>query len=261
LTKDILAVGRRAAEAPGSLVLGARAFSGDVPLRSRLGNAVTGIVFRLFIGQSVTDTQTGLRAIPRSLMPALLRVKASGYEFELEMLILSARSKVPIESVTIQTVYLDNNASSHFDPIRDSARIYFVFVRFISSSALTALLDNLVFAIAFQASQSLVASMVLGRLVASAFNFAVNKRLVFHSKELFWKVLAKYVSLVIVLGSIAFALIHFLVAQYQWNAYAAKLVVEGVLLLCSFVLQRDVVFAEKSPPISAREPEATGPRT
>jgi putative flippase GtrA len=230
---------------PSNLVLGARAFRGDVPLRSRFGNDLTRLVFRIVIGQALQDTQTGLRAIPRELMPSLLKIKANGYEFELEMLILTARTKVPIKSVTIETVYLDGNATSHFDPIRDSARIYFVFARFISSSVLTAVIDYLVFTLAYQFTHSLSLAIGLGRLVAGTFNFTVNKSLVFHSSGNLGRSLAKYAGLVVALGVIAYALIHFLVHQWGWNAYLAKISVEGFLLLCSFVLQRDLVFSSK----------------
>jgi glycosyltransferase involved in cell wall biosynthesis len=249
---DILAVARAGAASPGSLVLGSRSFTGEVPRRSRLGNGLTRVVFRLLIGQDIADTQTGLRAIPRVMLPQLLHIRANGYDFELEMLILGARLRVPITSVPIQTVYLDGNASSHFHPIRDSARVYFVFIRFVSSAALTAVIDNLAFALVFQASQRLAASMVVGRLVACAFNFAVNRQLVFRSRDLLWRVLTKYVALVLVLGWIAYGLIHLLVGRLGWNPYAAKLTVEGGLLLASFLLQRGVVFPLPPPPETGR---------
>ena len=258
-TADILAVAQAAAERPGSLVLGSRSFSGEVPRRSRLGNGVTRLIFRLLIGQDIADTQTGLRAIPRVMLPQLLQIRANGYDFELEMLILGARLRVPITNVPIETVYLAGNASSHFHPIRDSAKIYFVFIRFVSSAALTAVIDNLAFALVFQASQRLAASMVVGRLVAGAVNFAVNRQLVFRSRDLLWRVLAKYLALVLALGLVAYGLIHVLVSRMGWNAYAAKLTVEGGLLVASFLLQREVVFPPRPAP-GAGHGAASGPR-
>lgn len=138
LPEDILAVAAKARASPGGLVLGSRSFAGDVPLRCRFGNDLTRWVFRFLIGEKVSDTQTGLRAVPRGLMPRLLRSKARGYEFEMEMLILAARERVPISIVPIRTVYFDGNRESHFNPVLDSMRIYFVFGRFLSSSLLTA---------------------------------------------------------------------------------------------------------------------------
>ncbi|QOC30409.1 glycosyltransferase family 2 protein [Microbacterium hominis] len=46
-----------------TIVLGARAFSGEVPLRSRVGNGTTRWAFRLATGQRLRDTQTGLRGV------------------------------------------------------------------------------------------------------------------------------------------------------------------------------------------------------
>lgn len=131
LPEDILAVAALAQKNPTSLVLGTRAFGGDVPLRSRFGNDLTRHIFRLFTGHRLTDTQTGLRAIPRDLLERLLVVKTNRYAFELEMLLLASRIRIPLLTVLIQTVYLEGNASSHFRPIVDSVRIYWVFVRYL----------------------------------------------------------------------------------------------------------------------------------
>lgn len=129
LPGDILTVAAVGAAHPEALVLGARAFSEDVPLRSRFGNDLTRLLFREITGQAVPDTQTGLRAIPRALLEKLLTVRASRYEFELEMLLLATLDRVPILAVPIQTVYVENNASSHFRPIVDSLRVYAVLLR------------------------------------------------------------------------------------------------------------------------------------
>jgi hypothetical protein len=111
-----------------------RSFAADVPLRSRFGNSLTQWIFRMLMGKDVKDTQTGLRAIPRSMIPALLKMKAPGYDFEMEMLIEAVRSHAPLACVPIETVYIDGNKSSHFRPLADSVRIYIVFVRFLTST-------------------------------------------------------------------------------------------------------------------------------
>src|SRR4051794_38578704 len=49
---------------PDALVLGARAFDGDVPLRSKIGNLATRGLMHALLGQKLRDTQTGLRGIP-----------------------------------------------------------------------------------------------------------------------------------------------------------------------------------------------------
>jgi glycosyltransferase involved in cell wall biosynthesis len=132
LPRDILAVAETGSTQPGALVLGSRSFSADVPLRSRFGNDLTRVIFREITGQPLPDTQTGLRAIPRALLEKLLEVRASRYEFELEMLLMATLERVPVRAVPIQTVYLENNAASHFRPVMDSVRIYAVLLRHVA---------------------------------------------------------------------------------------------------------------------------------
>ncbi|HEX6972558.1 MAG TPA: glycosyltransferase family 2 protein, partial [Limnochordia bacterium] len=135
---DIRAVADRLLENPGSLVLGARAFDRDVPLRSRIGNGLTRALMRLLVGQKLADTQTGLRGIPASLVPHLLRLPSSGYEFELDMLLACKHQACEIVEQPIRTIYIDSNRSSHFRPVADSMRIYFLLFRFSLLALLTA---------------------------------------------------------------------------------------------------------------------------
>lgn len=128
LVADILSVAARVRE--GVLVLGVRRFDGPVPLRSRLGNTLTREAFHLVTGVRVSDTQTGLRACDASLLPRLGQVEGRRYEYELNVLLRLATEGVTIDEVPIRTVYVADNRSSHFDPLRDSARIYGQLLRF-----------------------------------------------------------------------------------------------------------------------------------
>src|SRR5688500_4798664 len=118
--EDILKVAEMLQQNPDKLVLGVRAFGGSVPLRSKLGNSATRVLMRLVAGQRLTDTQTGLRGIPVRLIPPLLRLPSSGYEFELDMLMISKQLSCPILEQPIRTIYLEGNQSSHFRPLLDS---------------------------------------------------------------------------------------------------------------------------------------------
>lgn len=127
---DIERVAAALTDHPAAMVLGARAFAGDVPLRSRIGNDCTRVLFRLLTGVRLTDTQTGLRAYPAALLEWLLAIPGERFEYELEVLLSSKRDGVAIHEVPIQTIYLEGNESSHFDPIRDSIRVYTPLVRY-----------------------------------------------------------------------------------------------------------------------------------
>jgi len=181
--EDIEAVARTLLSQPAALVLGCRAFGGGVPLRSRLGNIATRVIVYALLGRKLIDTQTGLRGIPSSLLTRLLEVESNGYEFELEMLIAARRLSVPIVELPIRTIYEAGNQSSHFNPVIDSMKIYFVLLRFSSVSLMTAALDNLVYIVAWRHTANILGAQVAGRVLAVAFNYWMVRRSVFHERQ------------------------------------------------------------------------------
>lgn len=243
---DILSVARRFAESPELLVLGVRSFTVNVPLRSRLGNRLTRVLVRWFIGQTLSDTQTGLRGIPRSLTPTLLKIPANGYEFELDMLIAAKHASVRTREVPIRTIYSDGNRSSSFNPILDSMKIYFVLLRFGGVALLTAILDNAVFLLTYAETASVLGSQIAARIVAMGFNYTAARKAVFLSRESHRNTLVKYVLLVSVNASLSYALIG---ALHGWTGLAvpwAKIAAETLLFLGNFALQREFVFTGRA---------------
>lgn len=117
---DVARVAEAVRTRPGGLVLGVRAFVGKVPFRSLLGNYWTIFFFWLFTGLLIRDTQTGLRGIPRALVPRLLELKGERYEYEMRMLVDARKHPEKPLQLPIETVYIDGNKSSHFHPLRDT---------------------------------------------------------------------------------------------------------------------------------------------
>lgn len=105
-------------------VIGSREFVGDVPARSLIGNKITCAVFAAVSHVKVGDTQTGLRGFSCDLLAWLCDVPGYRYEYEMNMLLDAAKRGIEIREVTIETVYENGNSSSHFDPFKDSAKIY-----------------------------------------------------------------------------------------------------------------------------------------
>lgn len=244
LPADVLRVANALIEEPQSLCLGTREFEGEVPLRSRIGNAVTRQVFRFFVGRPIADTQTGLRGIPTNFLKRLLRVQATGYEFELEMLILASRARMAIREVKIKTVYERHNPSSHFNPVLDSMKIYFVFIRFTSASLASFFLDTIVFSISLFLTGQIFLSMIIGRIISGTFNFLSVKMMVFQSKGNMLHETIKYISLVIILMFVSYGLIKSLVIFGGVNPYIAKILAETTLFFASFSIQRSLIFQE-----------------
>ncbi len=244
--EDILRVASRFGKASDALVLGSRAFAGHVPLRSRMGNSITQTVMRVVAGQQLSDTQTGLRAIPRHLAERMLSVPANGYEFELEMLIAAKHLGFPVVEEPIETIYEAGNPTSHFEPLRDSMRIYFVLLRFTFISMLSALIDNLMFLVLYRASGVVAASLIGARLIALIFNYVTVRRAVFLSREQHRVVLPRYLLLAAANVCLSYALISFLSRVLSMDVIAAKISVETLLFIANFAIQRDFVFARRT---------------
>jgi glycosyltransferase involved in cell wall biosynthesis len=145
---DVWTTAQRVYGAPEKLVMGVRRFRGSIPLRSRLGNAITKHVFAFLTGSTLGDTQCGLRGIPRKLIPRCLHLAGDRYEFEMNVLADAARS-CGVAEVPIDTIYINGNRSSHFRPFWDSMQIYLVLARFYLSSLIAASLDLAIFAVVF----------------------------------------------------------------------------------------------------------------
>ena len=244
--EDIESVAAALQAHPQSLVLGSRAFAGEVPLRSRIGNVATRGIVHMLLGTKINDTQTGLRGIPASLLPHLLRIESRGYEFELEMLIAAHRLSIPLIEEPIRTIYEDGNLSSHFNPIVDSMKIYFVLLRFGAVAFLTAALDNLVYILVYHRLGQVLPSQILGRLVSVCFNYTMVRRTVFVSHEQNKKALPKYLLLVLASGSASYAGIMFLSSRLGVPAVPAKLLMETLLFAVNFAVQRLFIFKPES---------------
>ena len=269
--QDIIAVAQKACANPGALVLGSRVFAEDVPFRSKLGNNATKIVLRIVAGQKLSDTQTGLRAVPAHLLPDLLKVPSQGYEFELDMLLLSRNRRLHILEQPIRTIYLEGNASSHFNPLLDSMRIYFVLLRFAMISMCTAVLDNLLFSLVYAYTGSKGMSQIVGRIGAMAFNFTSVKRMVFNSRGRLLREFLQYATLVAVSGTISYFMIVLFTSRFGMGVLKSKLLAEGILFLANFLVQRDIIFtggetpaqeaaAQEPAPVAAAAAESELPR-
>lgn len=236
---------------PGKLILGSRQSQGAVPLRSRLGNTLTRYVFAVLTGRLLADTQSGLRGIPAHLIPRLLRLDGELYEYEINVLADVANSSGLIE-IPIQTIYLDGNRSSHFNPVWDSMKIYFVLVRFWLSSLIASGIDFIVFTAVYWATGNVLTSMIAGR-VSSLANFFLNRSFVFASRGGVTAALVRYYGLAVLIAAASYSGIQLLSRKLGVNVLLAKILVETLLSLVSFSIQRTFVFDSKARDSSAAD--------
>ena len=166
------------------------------------------------------------------------------------MLLDFGKNSIPFEEVKIQTVYIDENATSHFDPIRDSIRIYKQILKYILSSVGSFVIDNLLFFILMLVLGTLsgaeVICTVIARIFSSIFNYAFNKKLVFGNKSDNKSTLIKYYALCIpqmLVSAGLLTLISSLVnAESAWLVTLLKILIDTVLFICSYVIQKKWVF-------------------
>ena len=240
--EDIKAIAEKSKKNFGSLILGARQFSAKIPFRSAFGNIVTKYVFRFFSGITLSDTQSGLRAIPKSFIPALLKIKSNNYEYETEMLLKTKHNDIPIAEHPIETIYIAGNESSHFNPVLDSFKIYFVLLRFFFTSVISTVLDYLAFYIVFKLSSNTLHSVYIARAFALGLNFLLVKSFVFRFKENSLTPFLKYLCLVIFMAFISYSSIEALSRFYGVNILVAKMATEGFLFFSNFAIQRSFIF-------------------
>ncbi len=191
----------------GNCVLGCRDFTlPHVPSRSRFGNHTTSLIFKIFVGMTISDTQTGLRAIPRTYLQTLTDIAGERFEYETNMLLAMKDNGIPFDEVKIRTVYIEENKSSHFRVIHDSWRIYKLilkhFFRYTLSSLASSMVDTAAYALlsgllkgVLQGFALTAAAGVIARVVSSLMNFFVNQKLVFQTNVKTGKAMARYYAL------------------------------------------------------------------
>jgi putative flippase GtrA len=261
---DILHVGRAVAERANTMVLGSRAFSGEVPRKSRFGNTLTRMVFKVSTGRSIFDTQTGLRAYPASLLPWLLSIEGNRFEYETSVLLQATADGVVIEELPIETVYVEGNASTHFRPLVDSARVYAPLIKFSLSSLIAFAIDFALLVTLNSLTGNLLASVVLARAMSSTFNFMTNRHVVFGRARSVSAAAARYFPLVVLIMLANYGLLAGLHRGLHMALAPAKLVTELLLFGASYVAQKRFVFAFASnnrSPIEVQRPHEPGHAT
>lgn len=119
----------QAAMAGAEMVIGGRSVR-DMPGRSRVGNTLATGAIRWLYPEAPSDTQSGLRAFSYGFVEEIVRhVSGSRYETEFQVLLLALSQRRRLTTVSIPTIYIDNNRSSKFRPVTDSLRIFRALVK------------------------------------------------------------------------------------------------------------------------------------
>lgn len=255
--EDVWALAELLAAGETGLLLGTRDFSlSHVPRMNRAGNRITSFTFWLLYGRWLNDTQTGLRAFPAQHLNYMMQVEGHRFEYEMNVLIACARDNLPMKAVPIETVY-ENKRGTHFDPFKDSLRIYRVifrnFFRFMSSSFLATaldlgisffLLDHLRWAGLTNEARIAIATGA-ARIISSGFNFLVNKNFVFNFRTVRKEpmdVLVRYAILCVSVWTVSWGGVTALHYHLGLSDKLAKIICDTLLFFVNYRLQQRWVF-------------------
>ena len=245
---------------PNNVVFGCRDFDQpNVPKHNRFGNKTTSLVFKLFFGMKLSDTQTGLRGIPRKYLKDFAeKVEGTRFEYESNMLIYMSENHIPFSQVSIETLYIEENKSSHFRPVRDSIRIYGPILKkakglmFIITGCICTLIDLLLYAALLAAFDGMKNVWLMNlicnagaRVCSAIINYWMNKNWVFHDNRPFWNGAQKY--FIIAFGKL---LVSWVIQTPVFNALKiegilrtiVKGIVDLVLAFLSYIIQKKWVF-------------------
>lgn len=249
---------------PEALVLGCRTFNLEhVPWRSRFGNQTMNKLFRIFTKQDFQDTQTGLRAIPTSFMRELIDCPGERFEYETHMLLMIKNR--PLVQVPIETIYLDGNSESHFNPVKDSIKISAIIIRyglakffkFVAVSLLSFGVDIAVFSLLYyivfsgETQGRLLLSVVIARIISLCFNYLCNRNYVFKNKNggvADISTFLRYLSLAMVIMGASYLLTKgsaLLIKNSECAVSFIKIAVDLILFILSYTVQKRLIFIHK----------------
>ncbi|MFJ5622775.1 glycosyltransferase [Peribacillus loiseleuriae] len=252
--EDVCKIARALENNENDITLGVRDFSdADVPFRSLLGNRITSFFFQFLYGSKLKDTQTGLRGIPTIELPRILEIKGERYEYEINMLIYANKKNIPFNEISIQTLYFDNNASSHYHSVFDSIKIFTKllsgFLRYFYSTILSGVIDissfillNNVLLVRLPLEVRIFFAIFVSRVLSSSSNFYMNRTFVFSSQNKLTHSIFKYYLLCIGIMLASYALVASATIYMGMNVILAKICIDLLLGIISHQIQLYWVF-------------------
>ena len=229
-----------------SLILGSRFFDKKAPFKSRFGNFMARTSFLISTHHKIYDTQTGLRAFKSNLLDMMIDIKGDRYEYEMNVLLEAIKREVPIKEVKIETIYINNNAGTHYNPFKDTMKIFKEVIKFSLSSLIGFGVDYAAFTlltlIPSEWPYLLIMCNIIARIISASVNFTINYKLVFKSKSNVLLAIVKYACLALFILGCGTLFLWLLVDKAGMNKYLAKILVEVTMFIISWLIQRLFVF-------------------
>lgn len=126
---------------------------------------------------------------------------------------------------------------------------YKTFLKYISVSVLSFLIDILFFNIfnfTFKNFVSrIIISTILARIISSLFNYFCNKNKVFNNGDNYKKTILKYYLLVVIQMLVSAFLVHFIYKRLQINENFIKIPVEFLIFITNYFIQKKIIFKKE----------------
>ena len=180
-----------------------------------------------------------------------IQLSGERFEFETNMLICCCQKKLPVQELSIQTVYINGNAETHFRPVRDALRIYSLifksFFLYVLSSFSSFLIDILLFTalsaiLPLSGPPRIFASTLGARICSSFYNFLINRNVVFSASGTLKKAILRYYILCFGQMLLSAGLVASLFVWLRYDETVIKIIVDSLLFLISYRIQQTWVF-------------------
>ena len=192
------------------------------------------------------------------MLERLIGIKGDRYEYEMNVLLDAVRSDITINEVKIETIYVNDNAGTHYNPFKDTMKIFFEVLKFSASSLIGFGVDVGLFTLFTWLAKTyfvdptsdawqywIIGSNITARIISASVNFTLNYIFVFRSKKKVWKALLQYAALAIFILTVNTSLVWLLVTKAGMYEVLAKIIVEGTMFIVSWIIQRLFVFRKK----------------
>lgn len=249
--EDVKKIAKKLVFNKKNLILGSRDFNlKNVPLKSKFGNKITRGIFNFLTGLKVSDTQTGLRGIPTEYIKILMNIPGERFEFEMNMLMETKEHDISIIEEKIETIYIEENKSTNFNPLKDSLKIYIIFVKYIFSSIISFIVDIVIYKIIFDlfikyiSNNAIIIATIIARIISSLVNYRINKNAVFKASDN--KSIIKYYILCFIQMIVSAFLVETIYKLLNKNyEVLIKLMVDSIIFLINFKVQKEWVFRKE----------------
>ena len=197
--------------------------------------------------------QSNVRGIPNSLIDLSLSIPGDRFQYETAVLIETGKVS-GFEEIKIRTVYYDENKGTHFNPVKDSIQIFNLllgtFFRYIFVSLSSFVVDILLFALGtkllFPAlSVRIPLSTAFARIISGAYNYAMNRKIVFKSDRSVVSSGFSYLMLCIIQCAVSAGLVTAICYLLPLDEVPVKAVVDTCLFFVNYKIQKNYIFKNK----------------